>query len=392
MSTAGSVSSILRSRRDGEHHAVSFVELFFDLVFVFAITQLSHALLGDFTIRGSINAALLLMAVWWVWVFTLWATNWLHPTRLPVRLLLYALMLAGLVMSTAIPHAFTTRGLVFAIAYVVMQVGRGLFMLWVLRGHDDGNYRNFLRITIWLAASGLLWLAGGLADDEARFALWIAALAVEYIAPSAGFWTPGLGRSTTADWNVEGAHMAERCGLFIIIALGESILVTGATFAEHDWTAATAGAFLSAFVGSVAMWWIYFNIGAERGSRHIATSDDPGRLARIAYTYLHILLVAGIVVAAVADEFVLAHPVGHTDPDVAVAILGGPALFLAGNMLFKRCSARYLPLSHVVGLALLAAIVAAVPIMPPLAIAALVTAVLVVVAIWETVSLGHAAE
>ncbi len=381
--------SVLRPRRGHEDSRVTFVELFFDLVFVFAVTQLSHLLLAHLTLLGVIQTTLLLMAVWWVWIFTSWVTNWLDPDQVPVRLMLFVLMLAGLVLSTSLPQAFEAQGLTFAAAYVFMQVGRSLFMLWALGRHPPGNRRNFQRITAWLACAGVLWIGGGLADHGARLGLWAAALFVEYLAPSVGFWTPRLGRSTTADWDIEGGHIAERCGLFIIIALGESILVTGATFGTLTWTAATAAAFLAAFVGSVAMWWIYFNIGAGRGSRLIASSADPGRLARLAYTYIHLLMVAGIIVSAVADELVLAHPTGHTGPATTLAVLGGPALYLAGNLLFKWATAGRLPLSHLAALLLLVLLVP----LPmtgaaPGVCAAAATLVLVMVAIWENCSLG----
>lgn len=384
----GSKVNLLRIKHgEHAHHRVTFVELFFDLVFVFAITQLSHTLLEHFTPTGAAQTALLLFAVWWVWVYTSWCTNWLDPDRTAVRLMLFTLMLAGLVLSTSLPKAFEAQGLVFAGAFVFMQVGRSLFMLWSLRRHHPGNFRNFQRITSWLALSGLFWIAGGLAEADMRFALWAAALAIEYLGPSQGFWTPGLGRSTTADWDVEGAHMAERSGLFIIIALGESILVTGATFARLEWNTITAAAFLSAFLASVAMWWIYFNIGAEKASQTIAASPDPGRLARIAYTYIPIVLIAGIVVTAVGDELVLAHPTGHTDAKTALSVLVGPALFLFGNILFKRTTIERPALSHMIGLALLVLLIPAAQALSPLLLSAASTAVLLIVAVWETVSL-----
>jgi low temperature requirement protein LtrA len=198
---------------------------------------------------------------------------------------------------------------------------------------------------------------------------------------------PGLGRSTTGDWDVEGGHLAERCSLFIIIALGESLLVTGATFANLTWAAATIAAFATAFIGSVAMWWIYFDTGAERGSQTIAGSTDPGRLARLAYTYLHIPIVAGIIVAAVADELVLAHPSGHTELKTAGAVLGGPLLFLVGNLLFKGAVTGRPPLSHLVGLGLLVLLTPTSPVLSPLALATATTIVLMIVATWETISL-----
>jgi low temperature requirement protein LtrA len=384
--------NLLRERGGADGGKVTSVELFFDLVFVFAVTQLSHSLLEHFTVLGAVQTALMLMAVWWVWIYTSWATNWLDPDRVAVRLMLFVLMLAGLVLSTSIPKAFESKGLAFALAYVIMQVGRGLFVMWALRRTSPGNYRNFQRINAWLAFSAVFWIAGAFTADEIRLGLWIVALLIEYVSPSVGFWTPGLGRSSTADWDIEGSHMAERCGLFIIIALGESILVAGAKFASLPWTPATVAAFGVSFLGSVAMWWIYFNIGAETGERRIRRSSDPGRLARLAYTYLHLPLVAGIIIAAVGDELVLAHPTGHTDVRTAATLLAGPALYLFGNLLFKRATANRPALSHLAGLGLLVLLVPVSLSLTPLAFSALTTLVMVIVAVWETASLGTSKE
>jgi low temperature requirement protein LtrA len=383
---AASVSH-LRVRRGHEHNRVTFVELFYDLVFVFAVTQLSHGLLEHLTPLGALQTALLMIAVWWAWIDTAWITNWVDPERAPVRLLLFALMLLGLVLSASIPKAFEERALTFALAYVAMQIVRNLFMLWALRRHDDGNFRNFLRITAWHLIDAPFWVAGALAEGPARLALWAIAIGIESTAPMVGFRLPGLGRSATTDWVVEGAHMAERCALFIIIALGESVLITGATFAGLTWDTPHVGAFLVAFIGSVAMWAVYFNIGAERGSRQIASSADPGRIARNGYTYIHILIVAGIIVTAVGDDLVLHHPGGATDWKTAAVVLGGPGLYLIGNSLFKRLSAPNYPLSHTAGLAMLAMLTATVPFATPLLLGAAATAVLIVVAVWETISL-----
>lgn len=381
-------NSLLRVRGGHQDNKVTFVELFFDLVFVYAVTQLSHHLLHHLTTLGAIETALLMMAVWWVWIYTSWVTNWLNPDRTPVRLMLFVLMLAGLVLSTSLPEAFGERGLPFALAYVFMQVGRSLFTCWAFKGQSQAGVRNFQRITIWLSTAGALWIAGAFVGDWFRLGLWGAALFIEYLSPIAGFWVPRLGRSTTADWDVEGGHMAERCALFIIIALGESILVTGVSFTKLEWSLATLAAFAVAFVGSVAMWWIYFHIGATRGSRHIVKSRDPGRLARFAYTYVHLILVAGIIVAAVGDELILAHPLGELDGKTTALLLGGPALFLIGNLLFKRVSADRPPLSHLVGLGLLGLLIPVSFVLPPLALAALATATLIIVAAWESISLG----
>lgn len=392
MPILAATSNQLRVRHGREHHRVTFVELFFDLVFVFAVTQLSHGLLKHMTLIGTLQTGLLMVAVWWAWIDTTWITNWLDPQRPMVRMLLFALMLAGLVMSSSIPRAFEDRAWSLALAYVGMQLTRDLFMLWSLRLHDAVNHRNFVRIMAWHLATAPFWLAGCLVTDPThRLALWAAAVGIESIAPIVGFHVPGIGRSTTAEWVVEGAHMAERCALFVIIALGESILIIGASFAELSWATKTIAAFVVSFAGSVAMWTLYFNVGAERSSQFIASSADPGALAR-GYTYFHILIVAGIIVVAVADELVLRHPDGHdghTDLATAFTIFGGPALYLLGNMLFKRLSAPNIPLSHIAGLALLALLAPAAAITTPLVLSAGTTVILIAVAVWEWLSVGH---
>ncbi|HTW27301.1 MAG TPA: low temperature requirement protein A [Acetobacteraceae bacterium] len=387
-----SARTVLLRRRGGgaERSPVTNIELFFDLVFAFAITQVSHSLLTHLSLLGALHAALLFVAVWWVWIDTSWVTNWLDPDRTPVRMLLFALMLAGLVLSASLPEAFGERGLAFAGAYVFMQVGRSLFMLWALHRHDRGNFRNFQRITVWMAGAGVFWLLGGVLDGAPRFGLWLLALTLEFGSPAIGFHVPGLGRSTTADWTIDGGHLAERCSAFILIALGESITVTGASFFELTWTATAATAFVAAFVGSVALWWIYFDIGAERASRIIALSDDPGRLGRIAYTYILAVLAAGIVVSAVGDELTLAHPTAPVGGAAAAVLLGGPLLALAGNIAFKRVTAGRVPLSHLVGLAILAALLPCLPWLNLLRLDAASAAALVVVATWERMSLGAA--
>ncbi|BDU16591.1 low temperature requirement protein A [Lysobacter auxotrophicus] len=385
--------SLLRQRATADSSRVAMVELFFDLVFVFAVTQLSHTLLEHLTVRGALQTLLLFLAVWWLWIFTSWVTNWLDPDRPPVRVMLFALMLGGLLLSSSIPQAFADRGVLFGVVFATMQVGRTVFVAVVTRGRHRVLHENFVRIALWLAASGVCWVMGGLADGPARVAWWVAAVAIEYLAPALYFYVPRLGRSNTTDWDVDGHHLAERCALFVIIALGESILVTGATFAGQAWSAPTFMAFGVAFLGSVAMWWIYFDTGAERASHRISHSDDPGRQARLAYTYLHLLIVAGIIVCAVADELTLAHPDHFRGSGKAeiVAMIGGPMLYLLGVALFKWvCNDRRTPpLSHCAGVALLGALFpfAFAHLLSPLAIGAATTLVLVIVATWETIAL-----
>ena len=375
-------ANLLR-HRDGGHARVGFVELFFDLVFVFAITQLSHTLLEHLTWSGVLQAAILLGALWWAWIDTSWITNWLDPERPLVRLMLFLLMGAGLVMSTSLPQAFGDKGLVFACAFVSIQVGRGLFTLWAVRA-DKALRLNFQRICIWAVAGGILWIAGGLTDGETRLALWLVAVMGEFAAPAFYFWVPGLGRSHTADWAVEGGHMAERVGLFIIICLGESVLVTGATFAGLEWTPPVVAAFATAFVGTLAMWWIWFSKAHDAASDVIAHSSDTGRVARRAYTYAPILVVAGIVITAVGDELSLSHPNGPVDFATAGIVIGGPLLFLIGAQAFKLAAFGMWSPSRLAGIAALAALSFALPLLTPLGLAMAATAVLAGVGAWET--------
>jgi low temperature requirement protein LtrA len=373
-----------------QHSRVTYAELFFDLVFVFAVTQISHTLLGRFTPLGAVQITVLFLAVWWVWVYTTWITNWLNPELTPVRILLFLLMLGGLVLSTSIPSAFEGRGLWFAGAYAAMQVGRTLFWLASIPRSRIPGLLNAVRILAWLSLSAVFWVAGGLADGQARLMLWAIALLIEYISPAVRFWIPKYGASTVADWFVEGGHMAERCAGFIIIALGESIVVTGATFADLTWSVENVGAFVSAFIGSIAMWWIYFHKGAEAGSELISRSSEPGRLARLAYTYLHMPIVAGIILSAVADELVLTHPNGHSDVRTVVSAIGGPLLFLFGTILFKHAIRGFLQLSHGVGIIAFAILAWFAAGLSPLLLSGLTTAIMVVVAVWESLSLRSA--
>ena len=264
--------AFLRDRNRVGSGRVGMVELFFDLVFVFAVTQLSHTLLAELTFDNLVRVTVLFLAVWLVWMYTAWMTNWLDPERLQVRIALFVLILIGLFMSVSIPHSFAERGIVFAVAYVSTQVGRALFVLWTMRREAPRLAQTFQRIA--RLDDPVRRVAGSsarFAEPGVRLAWWTLALGIEMFGPWALYWVPGLGRSSVADWNVDGGHMAERCGLFIIIALGESLLVTGATFAELTWDGPTLTAFFSAVLGSILMWWIYFDTGARaRGASHDA--------------------------------------------------------------------------------------------------------------------------
>jgi low temperature requirement protein LtrA len=209
------------------------------------------------------------------------------------------------------------------------------------------------------------------------------AVVAEYGGVWLGFPVPGLGRSRTTDYTIAGEHMAERCQLFVILALGESILVTGTNFGELHRTAQTIAAFVVAFIGSAALWWIYFDRGAEAGRRVISAASDPGQLGVSAYTYFHIPMVAGIIAAAGADELTIAHPTNEATVEAAALILGGPALYLAGNALFKWALWDRLPRSRLVAICALATLVSLAVVSSTLVLLVAATLVVIAVALWD---------
>jgi len=352
----------LLRQHQGGHAPVSNLELFFDLVYVFAITQISLFVRTHLGLAGLAEAGLLFAAVWWAWIYTTWATNWADPDTVPVRLMLVLAMLASLVMAAVLPRAFDGdhHAMVFAATYCTLQIGRNLFMVWAMAGENPSGSRNLLRIAVWFIASAPFWLAGALAASAPlQCAWWSAALAIEYTGPFAFFRVPGLGRSTTADWTISGSHMAERASLFVLIALGEGIVVTGTAFAEAVPDRTRTLAFLACFASSVLMWWIYFDIGAERGARHISRNAQAGRIARNAYTYLHMPIIAAVIATAVSDALLMTQPAAKAAPALIAACGGGLIVYLASLSAFKRMSSpqRYLPLSHAIGLALMIAVI-----------------------------------
>ena len=197
MMTENPRGALFRVIAPHQHGRVTNAELFFDLVFVFAVTQLSHTLLHHFTPLGAVQVTLLFLAVWWVWVYTTWVTNWLDPEQTPVRILLFCLMLGGLVLSTTIPAAFEGRGLWFAIAYAAMQVGRTLFWLCDAAVAAAGASQRDPHPGLAVAPGGVLDFRR-LCRGRVAALLWAVALAIEYVSPAARFWTPGLGFSSVA--------------------------------------------------------------------------------------------------------------------------------------------------------------------------------------------------
>ena len=323
---------IIRTRR-GEEQRATFFELFFDLVYVFAVTQLSHHLVEDITWSGAAETAFMLVALYWAWNYTTWMTNWFDPDTVPVRLTLVFVMVASLLMAVAIPDGFGEHALLFACAYAGLQIGRNAFVVAVTpRGRFNQNFRQILA---WSVLSAPLWVAGGIVDAEGlRWVLWLSALGLDLAAPLAKYWLPGVGGTPMSQWQIEGAHFGERFQLFVIIALGESVVLAGATASDTGLSIEVVAALLLAFLSSTALWWLYFGQVAGTVLERIraATAEERGGIGRDIYTYLHLPVVAGIVLVAVADELVIAHPTDSLHDGGALVALGGPALFLLGLM------------------------------------------------------------
>ncbi len=298
--------------------------------------------------------------VWSVWVYTTWVTNFLDPDTTLTRLMLFTVMLGSLVMAAGIPQALgehegADRGLWVGGAFALMQIGRTSYAVWATRG--EAVHNNFIRILSWCAVSGTLALLGGFIDGPGRAWLWLAAVAFDLLGGFAQFWTPWLGRSETSEWAIDGGHFAERCQLFLIIALGESVVAIGSPLVNSEHVEALlAFAFVGAFGGSVAFFLVYFGRTAEQGVQAIVNSDNPGKLAAFAYHYVHPLMVAGIILGAAGDEVVLHDPSHHAVEGASWFVAGGGALFLLGHFLYLRLIRGTWSVPHLGAMALLLAL------------------------------------
>lgn len=317
------------ARRDQtEAYGASTLELFFDLVFVFAITQVSHLLLEHLSWKGALESAMVLMVVWWAWQYTTWATNELDPNRMPVRFLLLVIMMASLLMAVAIPEAFGDKGLLFALSYVFIQLLRQGFLTFSAAGPGTVERLRSAHILTWFLFATPFWVGGALAEGEARVALWLIALAVEYTGPLFVFHVPWLKKVGMDAWQVGSGHFTERFQLFTIIALGETIVLTGATTSGLDFNLTAALAFVVAFVSTASLWWLYFNYTASILERVLDGTTKRTLVSRDIFTYGHILIIAGIILCAVGDEIVLAHPEEHLHGPALIAVVAGPVLYL----------------------------------------------------------------
>jgi len=361
---------------------VSPLELFFDLVFVLAITQCTALMAHEGAWRGIAHGLVVLGLLWWSWVGYAWLTSVVDPDEGAVRLVLFAAMAALLVSSLCVPAAFGNLGLTFAIAYGVVRAAH--IALFVLASRDDRGLRHSV---IGLATSTAIAIAilvvGTFAHGDARLAIWTAALVFDMAGPLF---------IDTSGWRLVPGHFAERHGLIIIVALGESIVSIGVG-AEAG---VDGGVIVAAVLGiavAAALWWAYFDVAAPAAAQRLAEVEPVklrNELARDAFSYLHLPMVAGIILFALGMKTALAH-VGAALPwETAAALAGGPALYVVAHVVFKRRALGTFSLQRVIAAV---ALLACVPFVHRLA--ALTAVAIVALLLWgllafETIRLAEA--
>ncbi|WP_172875774.1 low temperature requirement protein A [Micromonospora inositola] len=302
MTTSGT-SGLLRKLEDVAR--ASFLELFFDVVFVFALRALAQQLFNNLTWSGAFQALVLLVAIAWVWTQTARVTGQLNPRRPPVQALVLATMVGALVLSAAVPQAFGKTGLIFAVTYLAIQIGRDLFLMVLLRGQELQHVAG--RAAIWHAATAVLWLAGAVASSTVRTALWTLAVALIHAAWWFSYPLPGLRRLAGAQMPPAGEYMADRYRALFVIALGEVVLAIGSSLTGRGFATDQTVAFVVAFAGTALIWRIYiFRAGQDMGPA-IQASANPDRLG-ILVAYAHLVMIAGLVVASVTAELVIDDP------------------------------------------------------------------------------------
>ncbi|MFJ8142946.1 low temperature requirement protein A [Streptomyces sp. NPDC096013] len=313
----------MESTSEPARREVTPLELFFDLVYVFAIGQLSHQLLAHPTWTGAGQTLVLYLAVYAAWAYTTWAVT-LVPAEDPrTRRMLLAVMLVGLFMNAAIPRAFSDAGWLFVATFLLIHIGRTVWLLTV--GLDAVNQEHFVRVLVWFVAAAPLWLTGAAVGGGARLAWWAAAILIELT----GTWTahalPGR-RLESRQVSFAGGHLLERGRLFVIIALGETVMTTGTALTAAPYKPMTLLTGSAALASTVALFWLYFS-RSQRVVRHFQRTEDPMRAGRSAVISL-MATVAGLIAAAVADERVIVHPLDHVGITTSLLLFGGPALYL----------------------------------------------------------------
>jgi low temperature requirement protein LtrA len=357
-------------------HRVTPLELFFDLVFVFALTQITGLMSRDPTWAGLLHGMLVLGVIWWAWEGFAWLTNAIDPDSDRIRLVVFAAMAAMLLVALATPGAFADDAWVFAGAYLAVRLVH--IVLYVAAAQDAGVRRAVLRLAPTAVLTPALLLAAAAAHGAGRTALWCAALALDY------GW---LVASGVRGWRVHAGHFAERHGLIVIIALGESIVAIGV---GAEGIALGLEVVVAAVLGvavAAALWWAYFDVLAPVAERLLRSldPDEQARIARDSYTLLHLPMIAGIVLLALGVKKTLAHVDEPLDVVPALALCGGAALYLLALVAFRLRNLRTLNRQRLLGALALLALVPAATAVDAVVALALVAAVLAAVVAYEAV-------
>ncbi|MBQ1013636.1 low temperature requirement protein A [Micromonospora sp. M51] len=317
----------------------TFLELFFDLVYVFALTRISARAFEDLTqdpgrehgwgtITGSGKTLLLLLALWAVWQGTAWTTSRYDPYRVPLQTVVITALVCSMVMGVAIPRAFSQTALMFAVAYVIAQVTRPVILSVALGPHP---YRRLkVRMAVIYAVSGVLWIGGAMLSTNAQVVLWSVALGFEYLAARCGWPVPGLGRSTISKWEIAGEHLAERYQQFFLVALGATILVAGFSYSKGPYEKGHAWAFALALATSIMLWRIYVQRAGRILGEAVMKARHPANIGRSAAD-THLVMVIGLACTAIGYELIIEAPLERIPGSWLAMVLGGPALFLAGR-------------------------------------------------------------
>ncbi|MBO4210690.1 low temperature requirement protein A [Micromonospora echinofusca] len=331
-------------RFEAHSHRPTFLELFFDLVFVFALTRISARAFEDLALEtggaefqravpGAARSFLLLLALYAVWQGTAWTTSRYNPYQPAIQVIVLIAMVGSMVMGVAIPRAFTTGGLAFTFAYVTVQISRPLILFLVLR-HRPQRFLK-LRMLVCFTCTAPLWFVGAYVDRPFTAVLWSIALIIEYSAARFGWPVPGMGRSPSSRWDIAGAHLAERYQQFFLISLGETILVAGFAYSAIGFQPGPTVAFAVALATSMLLWRIYFHRAGQVLAEAVAVSRQPARIGQSA-AESHLVMVAGVVATAIGYELVIAHPSGPAPASWIVVVVGGPVLFVLGRARFEH--------------------------------------------------------
>jgi low temperature requirement protein LtrA len=367
----------VRLRRPEAPQRATFLELFFDLAFVFALFQLSHELLQHLRWTGALQVLIVFLAVWRIWGITTWITDRFDPQWQPLQLMVIVSLLGILILAAALPHAFGKYGLIFASIYVAMQIGRYLALVLAMRGHKLQPV--VMRAVLWAGVTAVPWIAGAFVHGAAREGLWALAVAIDYAVFALNFPIPGAAR-VTPTWEppVAAEHYAERYQQVFIIALGELILVSGLALTAGGFAPTRTVAFVVSIATAALLWRIYIYRAGELLSAALAASPLSARLGRFT-VYAHLTMVFSIVVTAVGNQLVISHPSGRTQLAWAVVVLGGPALFLVARAGFEYTVFARVSWYRTVGVLLLAALTRLTLPASPLLAAVAATAVLTAV-------------